>query len=265
MSLRPWHWLLLPLISSAIVSPASAALNVFACEPEWGALVNELAGSGANVFVATTAMQDPHRVQARPSFIARARIADLVICTGAELEIGYLPQIIQQAGNDKIGIGKPGNLEASKYVPLIEVPAVIDRSLGDVHPLGNPHIHYDPRNMVMVAAELTKRLSQIDPARAGQYEVRNKTFSERMSAAIKRWEQQAVPLKGVPVLEHHKDISYLFHWLGMPVVGTLEPKPGVEPTSAHLLELIENQKMQPAKMIVPASYKDPAPARWLSA
>jgi zinc/manganese transport system substrate-binding protein len=260
----PWPWLLLSVGLCAIVSSASAAINVFACEPEWGALVNEIAGRRANVFVATTAMQDPHRVQARPSFIARARNADLLICTGAELEIGYLPLLMQQAGNDKIQVGKPGHLEASKFVALLEVPAVLDRSLGDVHPLGNPHIHFDPRNMLLVAAELTKRLSQIDRTGTAEYEARDNAFSDRMNAAIKQWEQEALPLKGVPVIEHHKDFSYLFHWLGMPVLGTLEPKPGVEPTSAHLLELVENQKMHRARIIVVATYKDPGPARWLS-
>lgn len=261
---RAMRWMLALLVAGTMVPPASAALNVFACEPEWAALVHEIAGGRASTYSATTAMQNPHIVQARPSFIARARTADLIIYSGAELEVGYLPVILAQSGNDKILVGKPGNLDASKYVRLIEVPAILDRSLGDVHPLGNPHIHYDPRNMILVGEELKNRLTQIDPAGAAEYDARYKAFSERMNAAIKTWEQEAAPLKGVAVIENHKEVSYLFHWLGMPVVGSLEPKPGVEPTSGHLLELVENQKSHPAKLIVPASNRDPKPAQWLS-
>lgn len=261
---RIFVWLMSWLTLGAIGTSASAAVSVFVCEPEWGALVNEIAGDRATVFSATTAMQNPHRVQARPSLIARARTADLVIYSGAELEVGYLPLVLQQSGNDKIVTGKPGNLDASKFVPLIEVPAVLDRSLGDVHPLGNPHIHYDPRNMLLVADELRKRLSRIDPAGAADYDARYRAFDTKMRAAIKQWEQEAAPLKGVNVIEHHKEVSYLFNWLGISVVGSLEPKPGVEPTSGHLLELVENQKAHPARMIVPTSNRDPKPSQWLS-
>lgn len=258
------RWLLSGCLLATMSSTASAALSVFVCEPEWGALVNEIAGKRASVFSATNAMQNPHMVQARPSLIAHARVADLIVYSGAELEVGYLPVILQQSGNPNILVGKPGNLDASKYVRLIEVPAILDRSQGDVHPLGNPHIHYDPRNMILVGEELKKRLIQIDPAGAADYEARYKAFDERMSAAIKQWEQEAAPLKGVAVIENHKEVSYLFNWLGMPVVGSLEPKPGVEPTSGHLLELVENQKEHPARMIVPTSNRDPKPSQWLS-
>jgi zinc/manganese transport system substrate-binding protein len=261
---RIFKWFLPFLFVYTVASPASAALNIFVCEPEWGALVNEIAGSRATVFSATTAMQNPHLVQARPSLVAHARVADLLVYSGAELEVGYLPVILQQSGNDKIQIGKIGNLDASKFVPLIEVPAVLDRSLGDVHPMGNPHIHYDPRNMILVGEELKNRLIQIDPSGAAEYESRHQAFSSRMKAAVKRWEQEAAPLKGVAVIENHKEVSYLFNWLGMPVSGSLEPKPGVEPSAAHLYELVQNQKMHPARMIVPTSNRDPKPSQWLS-
>jgi zinc/manganese transport system substrate-binding protein len=261
---RLLKWLLPVLFAYAMASPAMAALSIFVCEPEWGALVNEIAGSRATVFSATTAMQNPHLVQARPSLVAHARMADLLVYSGAELEVGYLPVILQQSGNDKIQTGKTGNLDASKYVPLIEVPAVLDRSLGDVHPMGNPHIHYDPRNMILVGEELKSRLIQIDPSGAADYESRYKAFASRMTAAIKRWEQEAAPLKGVAVIENHKEVSYLFNWLGMPILGSLEPKPGVEPSATHLYELVQNQKVHPAKMIVPASNRDPKPSQWLS-
>jgi zinc/manganese transport system substrate-binding protein len=258
------EWLLPALLAFTMASPAMAALSVFVCEPEWGGLVNEIAGSRATVFSATTAMQNPHLVQARPSLVAHARVADLLVCSGAELEVGYLPVILQQSGNDKIQVGKAGNLDASKYVTLIEVPKILDRSQGDVHPMGNPHIHYDPRNMIRVGEEMTNRLMRIDPSGAAEYESRYKTFSTRMQEAIKRWEQEATPLRGVAVIENHKEVSYLFNWLGMPVSGSLEPKPGVEPSATHLYELVENQKVRPARMIVPTTNRDPKPSEWLS-
>ena len=140
------------------VPPAFAALNVFACEPEWGALAKELGGDKVSVYTATGALQDPHHVEARPSLIARARNADLMVCTGAELEAGWLPLVQAQAGNPKIRAGQPGYFEAARYVVLLEVPQRVDRAMGDVHAAGNPHIHLDPRNIAKVAAALSERM-----------------------------------------------------------------------------------------------------------
>src|SRR5258706_15845621 len=155
--------------SVVVALPVAAALNVFACEPEWGALAQELGGDKVSVYLATTALQDPHRVEARPSLIARIRSADLLICSGAELEIGWLPLLLTQSGNSKIQLGTPGYLEASQYVTKLEIPKVIDRALGDIHPGGNPHIHTDPRNISKVAAVIEERLAQLDPASADTY------------------------------------------------------------------------------------------------
>src|SRR5690349_1911790 len=146
-----------------MAAPAQAALRVFACEPEWGALVQELGGSLVDVSVATTALQDPHQIQAKPSLIARARNADLVVCTGAELEIGWLPVLLQQSGNAKVQPGQPGNFAAADHVRKLDVPARLDRAQGDVHAAGNPHIQTDPRNIALVAAALGARLQQLDP------------------------------------------------------------------------------------------------------
>ncbi|MBI2509038.1 MAG: zinc ABC transporter substrate-binding protein, partial [Betaproteobacteria bacterium] len=131
--------------------PALAALNIFACEPEWGALAKELAGDKASIYVATTALQDPHRIEARPSLIARARSADLMVCTGAELEVGWLPLVQAQSGNPAIQSGRPGYFEAARESVLIEIPQRLDRSQGDVHAAGNPHVHLDPANIARVA------------------------------------------------------------------------------------------------------------------
>ena len=243
---------------------ASAALNVFACEPEWAALAQELGGDKVSVVSATTAFQDPHHIEARPSLIARMRNADLVICSGSELEVGWLPLLLTQAGNGRVQPGSPGYLEASQYVVRLEVPRVVDRSMGDVHPGGNPHIHTDPRNIAKVAVVLAARLAQLDAANGATYRSRAEAFDKRWKEAIARWEQQAARLKGVPLVEHHKGFTYLINWLGMSEVGDLEPKPGIPPTTSHLAGLVQQMKQAPAKMILYSSYDDPKAAQFLS-
>ena len=244
--------------------PAHADLNVFATVPEWAALAQELGGSGVRVYSATTAQQDPHRVEARPSLIAKARSADLVIATGAELEVGWLPLVIQQAANPKIRPGQPGYFEAASFVALLGKPARLDRAEGDVHPAGDPHIQTDPRNIARVAAELASRLAQIDPSHASQYQARHAQFAARWSASIANWEKQAAPLKGVPVVVQHKAFAYLEAWLGLREVAALEPKPGMEPTTAHLSAVLDTLKQAPAKMVIRAAYQSPRASDWLA-
>ena len=241
-----------------------AALNILACEPEWAALAQELGGDKVKTSSATTALQDPHRVEARPSLIARTRNADLLVCTGLELEVGWLPILLQQSGNAKIAPGQPGNLEAGTLVQRLEIPTRLDRSDGDVHPGGNPHIQGDPRNIAIVAEALAKRLAAVDPGNAATYQARYKDFAERWSAAGAKWAQQAAPLKGVAVVVHHKNMSYMLNWLGMREVGALEPKPGIEPSAAHLGELVAQLQRQPAKMVLRAGYQDERASEWLS-
>jgi zinc/manganese transport system substrate-binding protein len=244
--------------------PAGAALNVFACEPEWGALAQELGGDKVSVFSATTAPQDPHRIEARPSLIARIRNADLVVCSGSELEVGWLPLLLTQSGNDRIQPGSPGYLEASQYVVRLEIPKVIDRALGDIHPSGNPHIHLDPRNIAKVAEVLTGRLVELDHANAELYKTRADSFARRWQPAMESWVKRAAPLKGVPVVVYHKDMSYFINWSGMREAGALEPKPGIPATPSHLAELVERMKRDPAKAIVYSPYNSPKAAEFLS-
>ena len=256
--------LLIALAIAAAALPAAAALNVFACEPEWGALAQELGGDKVRVFSATTALQDPHRIEARPSLIARIRSADLVVCSGSDLEVGWLPLLLTQSGNAKIQPGSVGFLEASQFVARLEIPKTLDRALGDIHPGGNPHIHLDPRNIARVAEVITERMSQLDPANAADLKARAIAFQDRWRAAIQRWEQQAVPLKGAPVVVYHKDTSYFLKWLAMREAGSLEPKPGVPPTPAHLADLVERMRREPAKAIVYSAYNSPKAAAFLS-
>jgi zinc/manganese transport system substrate-binding protein len=251
-------------LAGMAASASHAAVNVLACEPEWAALAMEIGGDKVKASSATTAMQDPHRIEARPSLIARTRNADLLVCTGLELEVGWLPILVQQSGNSKIVAGQPGYLEAGTLVPRLDVPTRLDRSEGDVHAAGNPHIQQDPRNIARVADALTQRLSQIDVANASYYQQRHKDFSARWTAAVQKWTQQAAPLKGIAVVEHHKNMAYLLNWLGMQSVATLEPKPGVEPSAAHLSELVSQLQRQPAKMVLRAAYQDARASEWLS-
>ena len=232
-------WLMLAL--SLVALPAFAALNIFTCTPEWGSLAKELGGDKVNVYIATNALQDPHHVEARPSLIARARSADLVVCTGAQLEIGWLPLVLTQAGNAKIQAGQPGYFEAAAQVVLLEVPASVDRSQGDVHPGGNPHIHLDPRNIAKIAGALGERMAQLDAPEAGNYRARTKAFLERWQQATARWEKEGAPLKGMAVVGYHKNMTYLNAWLGIREIGSLEPKPGLPPTTAHMSGLLSKE------------------------
>lgn len=247
-----------------LTQSAHAALNILACEPEWASLAHELGGDLVKVTSATTALQDPHHIEARPSLIAKARNADLVVCTGAELEIGWLPLLLQQSGNAKIQPGAPGYFEAARYVTLLEVPATLDRAQGDVHASGNPHIQTDPRNIAHVAAVLGARLAELDPAHAADYQKRAADFSARWGNAIARWEQQATMLKEASVVVQHKSWTYLTRWLGLVEVTALEPKPGVEPSSAYLAGVLAKLQQQPAKMILRAAYNDSRPSEWLA-
>ena len=251
-------------VAALAFAQQAAAFDVFACEPEWGALTQELGGDRVSVYVATSALQDPHRVQARPSLLARARRANLVVCTGAELEIGWLPIVLRQSGNDAVQPGKPGYFEAARYVQLLEVPTRLDRAAGDVHPGGNPHIQTDPRNIARVATALAQRLGELDPANAAFYQARYQDFMKRWGNAIQRWQKEAAPLKGINVVAHHKGWAYLDQWLGIHEIAELEPKPGVEPTAAHLEEVLALLKRDPARMIIRSPFEDSRASEWLS-
>lgn len=254
----------LAFVAAALApNTALAALNIFACEPEWGALAKELAGDKGSVYVAMTALQDAHRVEARPSLLARARSADLLVCTGAELEIAWLPLVQTQSGNPRIQVGQPGYFEAARQFALLEVPQRLDRSLGDLHAAGNPHVHLDPRNIVKIAAALGERMVQLDPSESAHYRARTKAFLERWQQAIPRWENLAAPLKGMSIIVYHRDLTYLINWLGMREVGSLEPKPGLPPSTAHLSELLAKLARDPAKAVVRSAYTDPRAAEWL--
>ena len=254
------HAFLLLLLSSNV----HAALNVFACEPEWAALTQLLAGNQANIYTATGPLQDPHQVQARPSLIAKARSAQLLVCTGAELEVGWMPVVLRESGNSAIQPGSSGHFEAAQYVSMLEVPTRLDRADGDVHAAGNPHIQTDARNFLPIAEALSQRIIQLDPANTAYYQQQLATFNQQWHAAITKWEKQAAPLKGIPIIVQHRGFPYLNNWLGLKQVAELEPKPGMEPSAAYLGQVLSDLQQHPARMVVRAAYQNERPSEWIA-
>ena len=243
---------------------AQADLKIFATVPEWGALAQEIGGSKVKVYTATTAFQDPHRIEAKPSLLAQARQANLLIAAGADLEVGWLPLVLRDSGNSAIQTGQRGYFEAANYVNRLDVPTTLDRAHGDVHAAGNPHTHLDPRNVLKVGEALTARMAELDVANAAAYQAGYQAFAGKWQTAMARWQKEATPLKGVPVLVHHASFVYLLNWLGMKEVGSLEPKPGIEPTSGHLTGLLARQQPAPAKMVLRAAYQQEGPSQWMA-
>jgi zinc/manganese transport system substrate-binding protein len=240
-------------------------LKVFTCEPEWAALAKELGGDGLRIYSATTAEQDPHHIQARPSLIAKTRQADLLICSGAELELGWLPLLLHKSANPKIQPGQPGHFMASEQVSRLGILDQVDRSMGDVHASGNPHVHLDPQRMVIIAERLSRRLTAIDDASKRQgYDARLQDFKQRLASAHADWQDLIKMLKDKHLVVHHDSWIYLTNWLGMHTIATLEPKPGLPPSTKHLAGVVKMLEEQPAELIIYSSYQDPKPASWLS-
>jgi zinc/manganese transport system substrate-binding protein len=254
----------LVIATLAAMAPAHAALKILATTPEWAALSKEIGGDKVDVYAATSAFQDVHRVEAKPSLVARARSADLVVATGAQLEIGWLPVLLQESGNSRIQPGGNGYFEATSVLRLLEVPSSVDRSLGDIHPQGNPHAQLDPHNIAAVAKALAARLALVDAGNATYYGARGADFQTRWQSAMLRWEAAAAPLKGAPVVVIHRDQVYLCHWLGLSEVAAIEPKPGVPPTAGYLAQLVVKLNAAPPKMILRNAYNDSKAADWLA-
>ncbi len=261
---RPFA-LLLAILATVLAAPAAqAALNLFACEPEWAALAVEIGGAEVKAYAATTGLQDIHQIQARPSLIAKMRSADLLVCTGAELEVGWLPMVLRQASNPRVQPGAAGYFEAASAVTMLEVPGAVDRSMGDIHPYGNPHVQTDPRNLIPIAHALARKMAAIDGAHAAEFVLGAQRFEQRWTANLARWEKRAAPLKGQRFVAHHNSWPYLEHWLGIDIVAFLEPKPGIPPSSTHLAHLLEELKAAPVRGIIRSGYEDARPSQWLA-
>ena len=256
--------LMLTLLFVLAPGLASAELEIFACEPEWAALAEEIGGDLVDAYSATTALQDPHYIQARPSLIAKVRNADLVICSGAQLEIGWLPALLQKANNRKVLPGNDGYMEASSFVVRLDATANLDRAKGDIHPQGNPHIQTDPHNIAAVARALSERLAKIDQVNSGIYAKNLKHFITRWEQALSGWEDLAEPLRGKRAITHHKSWVYLLRWLGIEEVEHLEAIPGLPPTATHLAKLTTEFSSGGADVIIRSPYQHAKPSEWLS-
>ena len=255
---------LVSALAALVPSVASADARVFACEPEWAALAEEIGGDNVVAYSATHGRQDVHYIRARPSLIAQIRRADLVFCSGAELEVGWLPVLMERGARRGVQPGQPGYLMAADHVEVLERPERVDRSLGDIHPSGNPHVHLDPRNIARLAVELTRRLERVDPGNAAAYRARLADFQGRWSAATKRWRARADQLRGMKIVVHHAAWAYLFRWAGLERVATLERTPGVPPTASHLQRLIERARTTGTTAILSAPHEPTDAAEWLS-
>ncbi len=254
----------LSLICFLFCTTSSFALDIFTCEPEWESLAKEITKDKAETYSATTSLQDAHYIQAKPSLIAKVRKADLVICSGADLEVGWLPLILRKTASSKIQEGAENLIYASNYVKTIEKPQSIDRANGDVHPNGNPHLHLNPYNLIVIARVIKEKLINIDPDNESYYDNNYKEFKDKMLTKIKEWEECAKPLKNINVISNHKNMSYLFNWLKINTVATLEPKPGIPATSKHLNDLKHIVKNKKVGFIVYTPFEDEKPAKWLA-
>lgn len=239
------------------------AITVFTCEPEWAALTKELAPK-AKVFSATHVFQDPHYIEARPSLISRLAKADLAICSGAELESGWLPVLQKRAGNRNVLKHAVGMLYLSKYVKTIDKHHKQFFSTDHVHPEGNPHFHLDPEAIPKLATVISRRMQKIDPDSREDYQKALDDWQRRWKVAQVKWEKAAQGLNGTPIVVQHSSFSYLLNWLGMNAVGDLEPEPGVPPTLAHAQSLIMTTSATPPVAILTNWYQNDRAAKWMS-
>ena len=231
-------------------TPFTRKLNVVATTPDLAALARAIGGGAVDVKALAKPTEDPHFVDAKPSHIVTLNRADVLIEGGAELEIGWLPPLLESARNDKIAAGAPGRISASQGVALLEVPSTLDRSMGDVHALGNPHFLLDPLNVKLIVRQIADHLSQVDPADADLFKANLQTFNTTLDAKLASWQKQLAPYRGAKMVTYHKDFVYLADRFNLEVVETLEPKPGIAPSPAHLANVIGKMKAEHVRVIL---------------
>lgn len=247
-----------------LTNPALAKIKVFTCEPEWTSLVKEITQKKAVVYQAISGKQDPHKIQARPSLIAKVRNSDLLVCSGADLEIGWLPVLIEKAANNKIKLGTAGYFEAASVIDVIDKKANVDRSMGDQHPYGNPHIHLNPHNILIVGEEIVKRLSKIDPNNSKMYQNNFADFKSKFTKKILEWESKAKVLENKNIISHHADINYFVQWLKLNLLSTIENKPGIPPSASQMKKLVNDFKESDILVINSFIMNPSKPSKWLS-
>ena len=246
--------LIFPILLAAL--PAQAKVNVVATLPDLGSLAREVGGDNVSVTVLAKPTEDPHFVDARPSFVVALRSADVLIDGGAELELGWLPPLLQNARNAKLDVGKPGRVQASQGIRLLNVPANVTRAAGDVHALGNPHFAVDPIIAKAIAQHIAQSFAAVDPTNAASYEANYKKFEAAINAKLQEWGAAMLPFKGQHVVAYHDSWPYFAHRFGLVIDIFLEPKPGIPPSPSHLAEVIAQMKAQKIKAIIVEPYHD---------
>ena len=248
---------LLLVLAAATPAHAAGKLRVVTSTTDLASLASEVGGDRIEVQAIAKGYQDPHFVEAKPSFLLLLRKADLLISVGLQLEIGWLPPLVTQCGNPKIQPGASGYIEAAQFADILEIPAgQITRAMGDVHPLGNPHYWLDPRNGLRIARGIQQKLAQMKPEDAAYFEQRFQNFSQRMGEAEKRWDEQMKPYRGRKVVTYHRSWPNLVKRFGLDVVGYVEPKPGIPPSPGHIVELMRMMKRDNVKLILVEPYFD---------
>ncbi|MGZ4818816.1 MAG: metal ABC transporter substrate-binding protein [Terriglobales bacterium] len=247
-------------IVAALAFPCSSAakkLNVVTSTTDMAALAQEVGGDRIAVESIAKGYQDPHFVEAKPSFLLKLKSADLLISVGLELEIGWLPPLITQCGNPRIQLGAPGYLDASQFAEILDRPSgQVTRAMGDVHPLGNPHYWLDPDNGRRIARGIAQKLGEMDPADNQYFQQRFHDFDRRLTAAEKNWDAQMAPYKGRKIVTYHTSWSNFAKHFGLQVVGYIEPRPGIPPTPAHTIEIIQLMRRDNIKVVVVEPYFD---------
>lgn len=244
------------LVAAFFVARADAKLNVVATLPDFGALAREVGGDNVEITVMAKPTEDPHFVDARPSFVVALRNADVLIDGGAELEVGWLPPLLQNARNPKLDVGKPGRVQASQGIRLMNVPASVSRAAGDVHALGNPHFSIDPIIAKAVAQHIAQAFGAVDAANSAAYQANYKKFEATINAKLQEWGTAMLPFKGQKVVAYHDSWPYFAHRFGVDISLFLEPKPGIPPSPSHLAGVIDGMKAQGVKAIIVEPYHD---------
>lgn len=242
---------------------ANAKINIFACESEWASLTREITKDKANIYIAVNPTQDAHYLQARPSLINQARKADFLICNGADLEIGWLDLVIKNSRNNKIRKGNIAHFLAADHVKLLDIPTELDRKLGDVHISGNPHIHLNPNNLLVIAAKLTESLTQIDPENNKFYQKNLQNFTYKLKQKLKLWKKQSNILAKQKIVVIHKRYVYLLAWLNLEQVATIEELPGISPSLKHLKKIERTLADQDNIIGITAPFDNVSYVKWL--
>ena len=248
--------MVLLLIAGALPAEAKK-LNVVTSTTDMASLAQEVGGDKINVDAIAKGYQDPHFVEAKPSFLLKLRQADLLISVGLQLEIGWLPPLVTQSGNGRIQVGGPGYLDASQFSEIMEIPqGQVTRAEGDVHPLGNPHYWLDPDNGRRIAKGIMTKLSDMDPADAAYFQQRFQDFDKRLSAAELKWDAEMKPFRGRKVVTYHRSFPNFAKHFGLDVIAYVEPRPGIPPTPSHTIELIQLMRRENCKVVLVEPYFD---------